>query len=78
MKDLYEETATLVKLLEEQGLNDFAFEIDNAVRSGSTGTEILMALRWQLKKLLDSSRCPELCAARAQRLYEQISSLLDT
>lgn len=36
----------------EDGLADWKVRIDEAISAGSTGTEILMAVRWNLAELL--------------------------
>jgi hypothetical protein len=49
--DHYAATHELIRQLTEQGAVGWARKLEDALASGSTGTEILMALRWNLKEL---------------------------
>ena len=49
--DIYEAARHIVQELTEQGMSIWADRIEDAIASGSTGTEILMAVRWNLQEL---------------------------
>jgi hypothetical protein len=76
-RDYYAEAHVLVATLQEAGLGSWAERINTAREAGSTGTEILMALRCTLVELqaavgLDH---PDV-AASAARLVDGISDAL--
>lgn len=50
-RDYYAEALNIAQLLEADELMAEAQAIRDAISSGSTGTEILMALRWHLQRL---------------------------
>lgn len=50
--DIYADAESLKKLLEVQGLAEWARRVEDIVAGGSTGTEILMGLRWVTKQIL--------------------------
>lgn len=52
--DPYVEAADLIARLEAAGRQADAEALREAIGSGSTGTEVFMALRWQLERLLAS------------------------
>ena len=51
-RDYYAETRAICEELQAAGREDLADELRDALQSGSTATEILMDLRWNLKKAL--------------------------
>ncbi|MCP4546600.1 MAG: hypothetical protein GY835_09070 [bacterium] len=50
-RDYYEEAHQLSRLLADEGLEDWARRIEEAIAGGFTASEILMALRWQSQQL---------------------------
>jgi hypothetical protein len=48
--DYYAETARIAKALQDEGLDSEAQALRDIVDRGSTATEILMGVRWQLKQ----------------------------
>jgi uncharacterized protein with GYD domain len=54
-RDYYTEAYDIVRCLEQDDLNSEAAALVNAIESGSTGTEILMALRWELQRIDESN-----------------------
>ena len=62
-RDYYREAADIADLLEAKGLAEDSSALRLAMESGATATEILMALRWQLRVF--GARA-EHAAARAQ------------
>ena len=55
-RDVYAESQGLAEHLAEQGHEDAARRIEDAIRGGSTSSEILFDLRSELNKLLDDGR----------------------
>jgi hypothetical protein len=51
-RDLHRDAAALAQSLRDQGFPDQGRALENALAGGATGTEILTALRWTIKKLL--------------------------
>ena len=54
-RDIFADVRGLVALLLREGLKAEAHALSDAVESGSTGTEILMALRWHLRQIVASA-----------------------
>ena len=52
--DYYAVTDRITEQLAKAGYIDWKKRIDTAVAAGSTGTEILMSIRWNFRELLDS------------------------
>ncbi len=50
--DPYSLAHNIAQKLRAEGLQDWSERTEDAIASGSTATEILMALRWNLTKLL--------------------------
>ena len=50
-RDYYQEARSIAADLSAQGLTNHAATIHDAVEAGSTGTEILMALRYALRQV---------------------------
>jgi hypothetical protein len=67
-KDWVEESKTLAAELRIVGLQESEKEILEAIFSGSTGTEILMGVRWNLNKVLKEH--PELSQGIQKRIRE--------
>lgn len=70
--DHYKEADELIEELRKFGFDEAADGLREAIDGGSTGTEIFMALRWKLGKLLEQSKLPELLQARAKRLRKEL------
>jgi hypothetical protein len=51
-RDYYAEVEEICEDLERSGRGDLADDLRGAVEAGSTATEILMAVRWSLEKML--------------------------
>jgi hypothetical protein len=71
-RDYYAEARDIARSLEQNGLTAEARALVDAIDAGSTGTEILMALRWRLQRIDESNpktslqtrhRIRDLCAA---------------
>lgn len=50
-RDYYAEAMGIAQRLDDEGLADKARALREAIETGSTGTEILMALRWNLQRI---------------------------
>lgn len=74
--DHYKEAHELIQSLIDAGLNEHADALTRSMDEGSTGTEIFMALRWHLERLLGSGACPEIAIAKAKRLFDEIDKAL--
>jgi hypothetical protein len=76
-RDYYGESRALGADLWEAGYKEWADKLDTAIQSGSTATEILMAIRWTLAQLTSSHLgLPDELSARAADLEREISNAL--
>jgi hypothetical protein len=63
--------------LDRQGHGATANAIRDTVQFGSTATEILMTLRWQLRKVMDEKSCADtLTNKRIERLVGELDKVL--
>lgn len=53
--DYYAEAREVARCLQQDGFTAEASTLEEAIDSGSTGTEILMALRWHLQRIDQSN-----------------------
>lgn len=53
-RDYYDEALDIARSLEDEGLSAEAQTLREAIDRGSTGTEILMALRFRLKHIYEA------------------------
>jgi hypothetical protein len=53
--DPYAEAAALIARLNAMGRTPEAARLQDAIDSGSTGTEVFMALRWHLRNMLEGN-----------------------
>jgi hypothetical protein len=67
--DYYAEARGIEQALAATGRGDLASRIRDAILAGSTGTEILMGLRWTLREIISSE------ANLHARIKERMSSL---
>lgn len=74
--DHYAEARELASLLRKENLDDFATSLIRAMEEGATGTEIFMALRWNIEQLLRANKCSDLTAAKARRLFDELDKAL--
>ena len=75
--DVYTAADDLVVRLRADGANRWADAINDAIESGSTGTEILMALRHQLDRLLDANEASPQARGLAAALKTELDALLE-
>lgn len=74
--DHYQEAVSIITMLRGTSLNSYGDSLQSAIDEGATGTEIFMALRWNVEKLLDEDNLDELVRARAKRLWEELDKAL--
>lgn len=74
--DHYKAAEELITMLQATQLRDYGHTLQTAMDEGATGTEIFMALRWKLDKLLDEQSCTDLIRAKAKRLWEELDKAL--
>lgn len=74
--DHYNEAEELIMMLHATQLQDYGSTLQAAMDEGATGTEIFMALRWNLEKLLNEQSCSDLVRAKAKRLWEELDKAL--
>lgn len=75
--DHYKEATKVVKLLNEDGLTDWANRLMESMEAGSTGTEIFMEMRYVLNELLKSKakigpKCSQIIHILISRIEEQL------
>ena len=77
--DHYKEARELAEELRKEKLEHFANRITKAMEEGSTGTEIFMALRWNIEQLLKTQELsyPKSIKNRANRLYMELDKALE-
>ena len=76
--DLYIEAKRLAENLRKEKLESYAERIIFAMESGSTGTEIIMALRWHIIDILKNkdTKISKYIKNNAIRLCKEIDNLL--
>ena len=75
--DCYKEAEELIKILHLSScLKHYSETLQAAIDGGSTGTEIFMALRWNLKKLLKEKSCEGLVRDKSKKLLEELNKAL--
>ncbi len=76
--DHYKVAEEIVNELREEKLNRFADDITLAMEGGSTGTEIFLALRWNIDNLLKTKEYSysKSIKDKANRLLEELEKAL--
>lgn len=74
--DHYKEAEDLIVMLHDTRLRNHSDALKAAMDEGATGTEIFMALRWNIEKLLNEKTCSEKVFAKAKRLWEELDKAL--
>ena len=69
--DYYGTAATVCELLRRNSHSDWAQRIEDIIAGGSTGTEILMGVRWQLQEYMREN------PGQSGELKAKICELLD-
>jgi hypothetical protein len=77
--DLYKLSRELAKELTDLGYENISEEIENLISGGSTGTEILMGLRWKFSQFLENKKSdlPKELRTEINKLINLISETLD-
>lgn len=74
--DIYESAERFAQHLAQHGRPEPAEAIREAVAGGATGTEILMRLRWVLRRLSDSDLASAELACEIEELLSSIDAKL--
>ena len=74
--DIYPAADDLVVRLRADGADHLADAVNHAIDAGSTGTEILMALRQQLEQVLKADEPSSQAKQLAKELRTEIDELL--
>ena len=74
--DHYKESEELITMLHGTRFQSYGSALQAAMDNGVTGTEIFMALRWNLERLLNEQSCSDLVRAKAKRLLEELDKAL--
>ena len=74
--DYYAESRCLADDLRAEGLGDYADALLAAIESSSTGTEILMAINWNLDRLLAAGEGSRNLMLRAAGLRTELVKAL--
>jgi hypothetical protein len=79
MRDHDAEARELIGVLAAAGYAERSARLQDAIEGGATGTEIVMALRWELKQLVDGERdLPPPLRAQARRLRRGLRPALNS
>jgi hypothetical protein len=73
--DFYKVAEKIGQLLIVHGLGEWKTRIDDTIAVGSTGTEILMGLRWTFAQLQQSTTLPEEVKAHINEFNMQLAAL---
>lgn len=73
----YEEAKSIITMLSGTSLENYCELLQNSIREGSTGTEIFMALKWNIENLLNEERLDEAIKARAKGLWSELDKALN-
>ncbi|HEV2327618.1 MAG TPA: hypothetical protein VGY56_02390 [Verrucomicrobiae bacterium] len=76
MSDFYTKIREFAESLSAIGLSEWTLRLTNAIKAGSTGGEILMALRWNLQELLQNE--PLLTGSLKQQAEDFIKEITAT
>ena len=74
--DYYEEASSLASLLTKDGEDKYATKLNEAIEQGCTGTEILMALKFNIEEILKLSSISEASKKKATNLYDKLVEVL--
>jgi hypothetical protein len=76
VNDPYAQAQALSRRLQAQGLDSCAHKIEDIVAAGSTGTEVLMGLRWIIGEILRTETLDLATQAEIARLRMTLDALL--
>jgi hypothetical protein len=76
--NIYDTTRNILARLEQVGAGNIAREIDNIISGGSTGSEILMGIRWKFRQFMDNpgQKLPSDLQGEIDSLLKNIDKLL--
>lgn len=74
--DIYAEVYAIENLLVDEGLAGRSRRLQLAIDQGSTGTEVLMALRFEIEQTMASEHVSDIMEVRMKRICREISSVL--
>lgn len=75
--DYYGEARRLMVAMRDEGFDEAARALDDAIKAGFTATEILMALRWHIDRFLDANPgCSKALTRAARDLRNRIDQAL--
>ena len=76
-RDYYGDARRLIAMMEAEGFAAAARTLDDAIEAGFTATEILMALRWQIDRFLETTpACSKSLLGAAKNLRNRIDQAL--
>jgi hypothetical protein len=75
--DIYASADELISLLTAAGYANEARTLKDAVEEGSAGTEILMSLRFQIRKMVGRVSLDEEVASLSSQLLNEIEKALE-
>ena len=75
--DLYERARALASLLEQKSCGAWASKFRDCLEAGSTGSEIVMCLRWNAEQFIGSKEGEdEDCRAMAALIHQEAARLI--
>jgi GTP cyclohydrolase FolE2 len=74
--DHYREADSIIQMLRGTSLSRYSDLLQSAMDEGATGTEIFMALRWNIEKLLNENNLDNLVRVRARHLWKELDKAL--
>jgi hypothetical protein len=74
--DHYAEATRLAEELRKEHLDCFADTIIDSMEAGATGTEIFMALRWNIGRIIKSDKCSNITLGIAQKIFDELDKSL--
>lgn len=74
--DHYAETQGLADMLRKEGLGDYSDALLKAMEEGATGTEIFLALRWNVKNLIEAEEFSDASEKIARQLLKELDLAL--
>jgi hypothetical protein len=75
-RDYYALAGEIIDELTKEGLTAEAKALRNIIDEGSTGTEILMGMRWQLKQIESAGKASAQTARRIRELVSQLDEVV--
>ncbi len=76
IEDIYEEVRELILMLGSQGFLEWSEKLKESLEFGFTASEILMGLRFNLEKLINSKDVDGEILKRSRQLHSEIEKAL--